>query len=269
MRYVRLAATMLALTWQACSAFADTLTLKCSFVGLVPQEITYIVNRDTKEVEVIGEFGTHKGTLLNKTEGFFYILEPNLGASVATIIYSRPGETPVGIRSTLGLLNDDKFQRILDDLKLSSETLRFMAISAKGHCQAAAHTDEDMKSALGEVGGELQICSAYFAVCSRCIKPQKPDLAITYRQASDRTASLAYSSQRTAGVSDEAFRAQDSYYTKAMMEVMNGNCSNIQVLLNKYLSFCQQLARDADPRLKAWIACLRAGQQTCGGPGLP
>jgi hypothetical protein len=70
-------------------------------------------------------------------------------------------------------------------------------------------------------------------------------------------------------VSDEAFRAQDSYYTKAMMEVMNGNCSNIQVLLNKYLSFCQQLARDADPRLKAWIACLRAGQQTCGGPGLP
>ena len=110
-------------------------------------------------------------TLLNKTEGFFYILEPNLGASVATIIYSRPGETPVGIRSTLGLLNEDQFQGIRDDLKVSSEKLRFMAISAKGRCQAAAQTDEDMKWALGEVGGELQICSAYFAVCSRCIKP--------------------------------------------------------------------------------------------------
>ena len=66
-----------------------------------------------------------------------------------------------------------------------------------------------------------------------------------------------------------AFVAQDAYYTKAMMGEMNGNCSNIQVLLNKYSDFCQQLSRDADPRLKAWIACLRAGQQTCGGPGLP
>jgi hypothetical protein len=58
-------------------------------------------------------------------------------------------------------------------------------------------------------------------------------------------------------------------YAKAMMEAMNGNCSNIAILLNKYMSFCQQLDRDADPRLKAWVACLRAGQQKCGGPGLP
>jgi hypothetical protein len=53
MRYVRLAAIVFVLTWQACSAFADTLTLKRSFVGLVPQDVRYNVNRDTKEVEVI------------------------------------------------------------------------------------------------------------------------------------------------------------------------------------------------------------------------
>jgi hypothetical protein len=135
---------------------------------------------------------------------------------------------------------------------------------------AAAQTnDEIMMWALGEVGGELQVCSAYFGVCSHCIKAQRPDLAITYQQAADRTAALALSSQRGAGVSDKAFLAQDAYYTKTMMGAMNENCSNIQVLLNKYSNFCQQLSRDADPRLKAWIACIRAGQQTCGGPGLP
>jgi hypothetical protein len=29
------------------------------------------------------------------------------------------------------------------------------------------------------------------------------------------------------------------------------------VLLKKYMSFCQQLSQDADPRLKEWIACFR------------
>ena len=71
------------------------------------------------------------------------------------------------------------------------------------------------------------------------------------------------------GELDEAILAQDAYYTTAMMKAMNGNCSNIQVLLSKYMSFCQQLDQDGGRRLKEWIACLRAGQQTCSGPGLP
>ena len=58
---------------EAQKAFADTLTLKCSFIGLIPEDVTYNVNRDTKEVEVIGKFGTHKGMLLSNTEGFFYV----------------------------------------------------------------------------------------------------------------------------------------------------------------------------------------------------
>src|SRR5437016_4130792 len=89
---------------------------------------------------------------------------------------------------------------------------------------ATAQTnDEVMIGALGEVGGELQICSVYFGVTSRCIKAQRPDLAITYQQAADGTAELAISSQRGAGVSDKAFLAQDAYYTKTMMGAMNEN----------------------------------------------
>jgi hypothetical protein len=54
-----------------------------------------------------------------------------------------------------------------------------------------------------------------------------------------------------------------------MMKAMNGNCSNIQVLLNRYMNFCLQLDHDSTPRLKEWIACVHARQQSCGGPGLP
>jgi len=138
-RYGRLAAaSLLALTCLAGPTFADPLTLKCSFVGPIPQDITYNVNGDSKEVEVIGEFGTHKGLLLSNTEGFFYVLEPSSGASFATMIYLKPGETPVGIRSMLGLLNEEQFQGMPDDVRLSSERLRFMAWSVKGRCQEQA-----------------------------------------------------------------------------------------------------------------------------------
>ena len=278
MRYVRRAAIVLALNWLVPSAFADTLTLNCSFVGAISQDITYNVNRDTKEVEVIGGFGTHKAMLFGDTEVFFYVWEPNLGASVATIFYLGPGETPVGIRSTLGLLNEDQFKGIADDLKLSSENLRYMAVSGRGRCQqeaarepgvAGASRDTLTRNAVGELSGELHACSVYFGVVSRCVKPQKPDVATTYRRASNKIGELALSGARTAGLSNEAFVAQETYFNKAMMKAMNENCSNIQVLLNKYLEFCEQLNKDADPRLKEWIACLRAGQQTCGGLLVP
>jgi hypothetical protein len=134
---------------------------------------------------------------------------------------------------------------------------------------ATAQTDEDMKGALGEVAGEMQVCGDYFSVISRCIKPQRPDLATTYQVASDRIMLLAIAGQQAVGVSEKAIVAQSLAYTEAMMKAMNGNCSNIQVLLNRYMNFCQQLSQDADPRVKKWIACIHAGQQTCGGPGLP
>ena len=54
------------------------------------------------------------------------------------------------------------------------------------------------------------------------------------------------------------------------MKSMGGNCTNIAVLLNKYMDFCVQISQDADPRLRAWIACFHAGQHgLCGGPGVP
>ena len=134
---------------------------------------------------------------------------------------------------------------------------------------ATAQTDVDMKWALGEVASEMQVCGDYFSVAARCFKPQRPDLATTYQVASDRIMSSAISGQRAAGMSDKAIVAQSLAYTETMMKAMNGNCSNVQVLLNRYMNFCQQLDRDSGPRLKEWIACIHARQLSCGGPGLP
>ena len=135
---------------------------------------------------------------------------------------------------------------------------------------ATAQTDQEMIWALGEVGEELQVCSVYFTVISGCLQQtkQEPALSEKYSQAAERIALLAFKAKQSAGVSKEAYLAFSNVLFEDMMKSMGG-CTNIAVLLNKYMDFCQQLSQDADPRLKAWIACLRAGQQTCGGPGLP
>ena len=80
---------------------------------------------------------------------------------------------------------------------------------------------------------------------------------------------MGASGKQSAGVSQEAYLAFSDVLFKDMKKSMGGNCINIAVLLKKYMSFCQRLSQDADPRVKEWIACAREGQRTCGGPSLP
>jgi hypothetical protein len=150
-------------------------------------------------------------------------------------------------------------------MRTSAAALLAVCLSAVA---ASAQTNEDVKWALGEVAGELQLCSVYFLVITSCMTDQRQDLAHTYQEAAQRLIDLAVSSGRAAGVSDEAYVAQNSLYGAAMWKAMP-SCTNIAVLLQRYSNFCQRLSHDADPRLKEWIACVRARQQTCGGPGLP
>ena len=143
-------------------------------------------------------------------------------------------------------------------------TLLALCLSAGA---ATAQTDQEMIWAVGEVGVELQVCSVYFTVMSGCLSHQEPALSERYLQAAQRLGPLAASSQQSAGVSQEAYLAFTDVLFKDMKKSMGGNCTNIAVLLKKYMSFCQRLNQDADPRLKEWIACLRAHQKTCaGGP---
>jgi hypothetical protein len=138
-----------------------------------------------------------------------------------------------------------------------------------GAAAAQSASDVEIKRAIGEVAGELQICSDYFLVGSSCLSAQEPSLARTYREMSDKVADLAIKSGRAIGVSDEAYAAMAQLETETMMKSMRGNCTNIAVLLQRYSKFCQRLSQDADPRVKEWIVCARAKQRTCNGPGLP
>jgi hypothetical protein len=153
-------------------------------------------------------------------------------------------------------------------MRVTTVAALFTAVFLIGSAQAQT-PDQVVLSAMGEVAGELQICSVYYLVGSSCLDTQKPELARTYRAGADKLGNLAIMSGRAAGVSDAAYAAQSSLYAKAMMKAMDGNCTNIAVLLQRYSEFCQRLSQDADPRLKEWMACIRARNQTCGGPGLP
>ena len=58
-------------------------------------------------------------------------------------------------------------------------------------------------------------------------------------------------------------------YTDVTVKAIGKNCTNIAVLLQKYVDFCQRLNQDADPRLMEWIACARASREdNCNGPGI-
>ena len=150
---------------------------------------------------------------------------------------------------------------------MALRTVFAVLLASVALCQfATAQSEADVKWAMGEVAGELQQCSVYFLVLSSCVASQEPALARTYRNMSDKVADLAISSGRAVGASDEAYAALGSLLAETMMKSMGGNCTNVAVLLRKYMSFCQRLSRDTDPRIREWMACARARQRTCGGP---
>lgn len=134
--------------------------------------------------------------------------------------------------------------------------------------------DKEIIWAVGEVAGELQLCAVYFGFVAYCLDQnpggQTKDLAKPYHAAADRLNELALKSHMAAGLSADAYIAMLPLHMQNMRALLgnrdSAQCSNIAVLLNKYMNFCQRLSQDADPRVMEWIACIRANQQTCGGP---
>jgi hypothetical protein len=129
-----------------------------------------------------------------------------------------------------------------------------------------AQTNEEIKQAVGEVASELQQCSVYFLLVSTCVASQDSTLSLSYRKAADKVGELALTSGRTAGLSDKAFTARGQLLSEAMIKSMGGDCINSAVPMKKYMNFCQQLSRGADPRLMEWIKCIQASNRTCNAP---
>jgi hypothetical protein len=72
---------------------------------------------------------------------------------------------------------------------------------------------------------------------------------------------LSFTLLKNLGMSEEAISARYDLFTNSMMNAMQKNCTNIAVLLQRYLNFCQSLSQDADPRLKEWVACFQTGRE--------
>jgi hypothetical protein len=67
-------------------------------------------------------------------------------------------------------------------------------------------------------------------------------------------AALAISTGKSVGVSDAAVNARLSLITKDLMGSIANKCVNIGVLLERYDTFCKQLAQNVDARLKELLA---------------
>jgi hypothetical protein len=93
-------------------------------------------------------------------------------------------------------------------------------------------------------------------------------MARTYRQAADQVGYLSFKILRSFGMSEDAFAARGRLYNEEMMKSTSNNCTNIAVLLQKYMNFCKRLTEDADPRLKQWITCKQTRQSPCPGGAL-
>jgi hypothetical protein len=121
---------------------------------------------------------------------------------------------------------------------------------------------------MGEVGGEMQVCSVYFTIASACLAAQVPpvtDGAEKYQRAAHRLAELGLSFQTSAGLSPEAYLDFQKVLFQDMKKKM-GTCTNIAILFKKYSDFCVKLSQDGDPRFFAWIECIHRKQRTCGAP---
>jgi hypothetical protein len=126
---------------------------------------------------------------------------------------------------------------------------------------AFAAADEAGLIALRAITGELQACSAYYAVASRCLIGQAPKLSDGYAKSASRLESLA---RKGAGdVSDRAFNAQNVLFLSVLMGATNNSCENLSILTEAFERFCHRIDSNLDARIKEWIKCAHNNQDDC------
>jgi hypothetical protein len=121
--------------------------------------------------------------------------------------------------------------------------------------------------ALNELSGELLECSVYFRIASECVKghPDAGDLPKQLEIASRNIGTLAVSTGRSLGVSDDAYVARMKMKSRSLMAQLSGNCVNISVLMERYQTFCVALHNNADPRLVELMKGKKCGGSYLGG----
>jgi hypothetical protein len=120
-------------------------------------------------------------------------------------------------------------------------------------CGASAQdlSDAQTRRAVNELSGEMLECSVYFLVFAFCLQgnpdPSVPQLIKDLNAQASKIGTLATTTGRMLGVTDEAVAARSRLMRDDMMKKLNNNCTNIAVLMEKYINFCKQLTENADP----------------------
>src|SRR5437868_5168110 len=78
-------------------------------------------------------------------------------------------------------------------------------------------------------------------VVAAFLAPQEPKLAGDYEKKGKQIGGLSFTLLKNFGMSEEAISARYDLFTNSMMNAMQKNCTNIAILLQRYLNFCQRL----------------------------
>jgi hypothetical protein len=109
------------------------------------------------------------------------------------------------------------------------------------------------KRAVNELSGEMLECSVYFLISATCLQgnpdPRIPQLTKSLNEQASNIGGLAISTGQVVGVTVEAQSARSKLMRDDMIKLLNNNCTNISVLLEKYSNFCKQLTENVEPRL--------------------
>ena len=110
------------------------------------------------------------------------------------------------------------------------------------------------KRAVNELSGEMLECSVYFLVSATCLQgrpdPSTPQITKNLNEQGAKFGELAITTGRIVGMTDAALGARAELIRADMMKAVNGNCTKIATLVEKYSNFCQLLTKNSDPRLE-------------------
>ncbi len=106
----------------------------------------------------------------------------------------------------------------------------------------------DMERATVNMAADLSQCAAFLFIVSKSNEEQAPEV-------SDAYASFSFNMHEMAiEISNEKVAiARLNMNINKMMNDIDGSFSNISILTNDYLSFCQEMSNDIGPRLQYWL----------------
>jgi tetratricopeptide (TPR) repeat protein len=137
-------------------------------------------------------------------------------------------------------------------------TIAAIAISIASAAIAQDQPRDGENRTLNELSWEMLECSTYFLISAQCIEshpdPSAPRTTSDLRQAAEKIGTLAITTGRAAGVTDEGVAERTKLTFQKLMKSINNNCVNIAVLLDRYNNFCKQLSQEPDKRLKELLA---------------